>query len=35
LRLFTLPPFPPLPERNVPLFFLRIALATLLLAPLP
>jgi hypothetical protein len=33
LRLFTLPPLPPLPERSVPLFFRRIALATLLLAP--
>ena len=35
LRLFTLPPLPPLPERSVPLFFRRIALATVLLAPLP
>jgi hypothetical protein len=34
LRLFTRPPLPPLPERNVPLFLLRIALATVLLAPL-
>ena len=34
LRLFTLPPFPPLPERKVPLFLRRIALATVLLAPL-
>jgi len=34
LRLFTLPPLPPLPERKVPLFFRRIALATLLPAPL-
>jgi hypothetical protein len=31
LRLFTRPP---LPERSVPLFLLRIALATVLLAPL-
>jgi len=34
LRLFTRPPLPPLPERSVPLFLLRIALATVLLAPL-
>jgi hypothetical protein len=34
LRLFTRPPWPPLPERSVPLFLLRIALATVLLAPL-
>lgn len=34
LRLFTRPPLPPLPERNVPRFLLRIALATVLLAPL-
>jgi hypothetical protein len=34
LRLFTFPPFPPLPERSVPLFLRRIALATVLLAPL-
>jgi hypothetical protein len=27
-RLFTLPPFPPGPDRNVPLVFRRIALAT-------
>jgi uncharacterized membrane protein len=32
--LFTLPPLPPLPERNVPLFFRRMALSTDLLAPL-
>lgn len=35
LRLFTLPPLPPLPERSVPLFFRRITLATVLLAPVP
>src|SRR5712671_4653386 len=35
LRLFTLPPLPPLPERSVPLFLRRIALATVLPAPLP
>src|SRR4051812_37223154 len=35
LRLFTLPPLPALPERSVPLFLRRIALATVLLAPLP
>ena len=34
LRLFTRPPLPALPERSVPLFLLRIALATVLLAPL-
>src|ERR1700757_1127364 len=34
LRLFTRPPLPPLPERRVPLFLLRMALATVLLAPL-
>src|SRR3984893_13096443 len=34
-RLLTLPPLPPLPERSVPLFFRRIALATLLPAALP
>jgi hypothetical protein len=33
-RLFTLPPLPDLPERKVPLFFRRTALATDLLAPL-
>jgi hypothetical protein len=32
LRLFTLPPLPPFPLRSVPRFFLRIALATSLLA---
>ena len=35
LRLFTLPPLPRLPERSVPCFLRRIALATVLLAPLP
>src|SRR6266852_9639319 len=34
-RLFTLPPLPPLPERSVPLFFRRMALATVLPAALP
>ena len=34
LRLFTFPPLPPRPERKVPCFFRRIALATVLLAPL-
>src|SRR3982074_2673504 len=34
LRLFTLPPLPPLPERSVPLFLRRVALATVLPAPL-
>jgi len=34
LRLFTRPPLPPLPERSVPRFLRRIALATVLLAPL-
>ena len=34
-RLLTLPPLPPFPERSVPLFFLRIALATVLPAALP
>jgi len=34
-RLVTFPPFPPLPERRVPFFSLRIALATLLLAAWP
>ena len=33
LRLFTRPPLP-LPERSVPRFLLRMALATVLLAPL-
>jgi len=32
--LFTLPPLPPLPERNVPLFFRCMAVSTDLLAPL-
>ena len=35
LRLFTLPPRPLFPRRNVPLLRRRIALSTLLLAPLP
>jgi hypothetical protein len=34
LRLLTFPPLPRLPERSVPLFLRRIALATVLLAPL-
>ena len=34
LRLFTFPPLPPFPERSVPLFLRRTALATVLLAPL-
>jgi len=34
LRLVTRTPLPPLPERSVPRFLLRIALATVLLAPL-
>jgi hypothetical protein len=34
LRLFTRPPLPPLPERSVPRFLLRMALATVLPAPL-
>ena len=34
LRLFTRPPLPPLPERRVPRFLLRMALATVLPAPL-
>jgi hypothetical protein len=33
LRLVTFPPLPPLPERKVPRFSRRIALATALLAP--
>src|SRR5205807_10176094 len=33
-RLVTFPPLPPLPERSVPCFFRRIALATVLPAPL-
>jgi hypothetical protein len=35
LRLVTRPPLPPLPERSVPRFLLRMALATVLPAPLP
>lgn len=35
LRLVTLPPLPPLPERSVPLFLRRIALSTVLLAAFP
>ena len=35
LRLFTVPPLPPLPLLSVPLFLRRIALATVLLAALP
>src|SRR5438309_4410612 len=35
LRLFTVPPFPPLPDFSVPLFLRRIALATVLPAALP
>src|SRR6202041_1743126 len=35
LRIFTVPPFPPFPERSVPFFFRRIALATVLPAALP
>jgi len=34
LRLFTRPPLPALPERRVPRFLLRMALATVLPAPL-
>jgi hypothetical protein len=34
-RLFTRPPRPPGPERSVPRFLRRIALATRLLAALP
>lgn len=34
LRLFTRPPLPPFPERRVPRFLRRMALATVLLAPL-
>lgn len=33
LRLFTIPPLPPLPERRVPRFLRRMALATVWLAP--
>lgn len=35
LRLFTVPPLPPLPDFKVPRFRLRIALATVLPAALP
>ena len=35
LRLFTLPPLPPLPERSVPRFLRRMALSTVLPAALP
>jgi hypothetical protein len=35
LRLVTLPPFPPLPERRVPFFRRRIALLTVFCAALP
>lgn len=34
LRLFTLPPFPRLPLRSMPCLLRRIALVTVLLAPL-
>jgi hypothetical protein len=34
LWLFTLPPLPPFPDRSVPFFSRRMALATALLAPL-
>jgi len=34
LRLVTLPPFPPRPDRNVPFFSRRTALATVFPAPL-
>jgi hypothetical protein len=34
LRLFTVPALPRLPERSVPRFLRRMALATVLLAPL-
>jgi hypothetical protein len=34
LRLFTLPPLPPFPDRSVPFFLRRIALATVLPADL-
>jgi hypothetical protein len=33
--LFTLPPLPPRPERKVPFFLRRMALATVFPAPLP
>ena len=35
LRLFTAPPLPALPERRVPFFLRRMALATVLLAAFP
>jgi hypothetical protein len=35
LRFFTLPPFPPLPERNVPFFRRRMALLTVFCEALP
>ena len=35
LRLFTLPPFPALPERKVPCFLRRMALATVFSAVFP
>src|SRR5882757_4433886 len=35
LRLVTLPPLPPLPERSVPFFSRRMAFSTLLLAASP
>jgi hypothetical protein len=35
LRLVTLPPFPPGPERKVPRFFRRMALSTVFPAALP
>src|SRR3989442_14946834 len=35
LRLFPVPPFPPLPDFSVPLFLRRMALATVLPAALP
>lgn len=34
-RLFTVPPFPPRPDLRVPLFFRRIALATVFRGALP
>lgn len=34
-RLLTTPPFPPLPERSVPFFLLRMALATVFPATFP
>src|SRR5581483_7323154 len=35
LRLFTFPPFPPFPDRNVPFFLRLMALATVLPAAFP